>query len=171
MRSRKEIHQKLEEWQKTVELETGQKVIVYRCDNAKEYQKFEIAIQTNGVYMEYTTPYTPEQNSVAKRFNRTIIQTARAMLTWSNLPHFFWGEAVMTANYLRNLLSLGQNELSPTELWDKRKPSIKHFRTFGCLVHVHIPSENRAKLDQVSFQGIFVGYHSTHQYCIFNPEQ
>ena len=74
-----------------------------------------------------------------------------------------------TANYLRNLLPAGHDDLSPYELWEGSKPSVSHIRTFGCVVHVHIPSENRAKLDRVSFQGIFVGYHSNPQARIYNP--
>ena len=53
---------------------------------------------------------------------------------------------------------------------DGAKPDISHLRTFGCLVHVHIPKENRSKLDKVSWQGIFVGYHSSNQYRIYNPK-
>lgn len=113
--------------------------------------------------MEYTTVYTPEENSVAKRFNRTIIQMTRAMITWSERPQRFWAEAACTANYLRNFLPAGQDNLSPNELWDGHKPEINHLRTFGCLVHVHIHSETGAKLDRVSFQGIFVGHHSDQQ--------
>ncbi len=111
MKSRKEIYQKLDEWQRTVELETGHNVIRYRCDNANEYQKFETTVQANGIHKEYTTPYTPEQNGVEGRYNRTIIQMVRGMLSWAELPHSFWGEAAMTANYLRNLLLVGHNRL------------------------------------------------------------
>ena len=97
--------------------------------------------------MEFTTPHTPEENGMAKRLNRTIIQMARAMLHWAELPKTFW-EAAKTANYLRNVLPLANNQ---------------------CLVHAHVPSASRAKLDRVSFQGIFVGYHSHHQFRIYNP--
>ena len=170
MRSRREIYEKIGEWQTAIGLQTGEKVAIYRCDNAKEYQKFERIIHADGVRMEYTTAYTPEENGVAERFNRTIIQMTRAMLIWSGLPQGFWGEAACTANYLRNLLPAGRDDLSPIELWHGHKPNISHIRTFGCVVHVHIPSENRAKLDRVSFQGIFVGYHSSQQMRIYNPK-
>ena len=113
--------------------------------------------------MEYTTPYTSEQNGVAEQFNQTIIQMVRSMLTWAKLSHTFWGEAAMTANYLKNLLPTSANsDKSPEEAWTGHRPDISHLRTFGCLVYVYIPSKTRAKLDQVSFQGIFVGYHFSH---------
>lgn len=166
---RKDIYRKITEWQTATELQVGEKVAIYRCDNAKEYQKLERLIYEKGTRMEYTTAYTPEQNGVAERFNRTIIQMARAMLIWSELPHSFWGEAACTANYIRNLLPSGQDDLSPSEQWHGHKPNVAYIRTFGCLVHVLIPSETRAKLDRVSFYGIFVGYHSEHQYRVYNP--
>lgn len=66
---------------KVVELDSGEKVTLFRCDNAKEYQKFEQLVQSESVRMEYTTSYTPEQNDVAKQFNQTIIQRVKSMLT------------------------------------------------------------------------------------------
>ena len=141
----------------------------YRCDNAKEYQKIEKNVHDAGTRMEFTTVYTPKENGVAERFNRTIIQMTRAMLMHAQLPQSFWGEAAVTANYLRNILPGGQDDQSPNELWNGYKPEISHIRIFGCVVHVHIPSETRAKLDRISFQGIFVGYHSNQQVRIYNP--
>ena len=102
LKSRREIYSKISEWQQQVELETGEKVKLYRCDNAKEYQKLEELIRPGGVKMKSTTPYTPEQNGVAERFNRTVVQIARAMVLWAELPQLFWGEAIMTANYITN---------------------------------------------------------------------
>lgn len=170
LKSRKDLYRFVNDWMKVVELDSGEKVTVFRCDNAKEYQKFEQLVQAEGVRMEYTTPYTPEQNGIAKQFNRTIVQMVRSMLTWAELPHIFWGKAAVTANYLRNLLPTNANDILPEEAWTSQKPSIHHLRTFGCLVYIYIPSENRAKLDRVSSQGIFVGYHSTHQYRVYNPK-
>lgn len=171
LQSRKDLYKFVNEWMKVVELDSGEKVTLFRCDNAKEYQKFEQLVRSEGIQMEYTTPYTPEQNGVAERFNRTIVQMVRSMLTWAELPHTFWGEAAVTANYLRNLLPTSANDKSPEEAWTGHKPNIRHLRTFGCLVYVYIPSENRAKLDRVSFQGIFVGYHSSHQYRVYKPKR
>ena len=169
LKTRGELHAKLKEWESVVSLETGEKVTTYRCDNAKEYQKVEKNVHDAGTRMEFTTAYTPEENGVAERFNRTIIQMTRAMLMQAQLPQSFWGEAAVTANYLRNTLPGGQDDQSPIELWNGYKPEVSHIRTFGCVVHVHIPSETRAKLDRVSFQGIFVGYHSNQQVRVCNP--
>ena len=170
LKTRSEIYEKFREWDNAVGLETGEKAAIFRADNAREYQKLEKLVRTRGTHFEFTTPYTPEQSGVAERFNRTVTQMARAMLLWAELPHQFWGEAVATANYLRNLMPAGQDqEKSPNELWTGTKPDISHIRKFGCLVHVHIPRESRSKLDRVSFQGIFVGYHSSTQVRVYHP--
>lgn len=165
----KEIYQHISKQQTAIGLQTGEKVAIYRCDNAKEYQKFETLVRNNRTQMEYTTAYTPEKNGVAKRFNRTIIQMVRAMLVWSKLPQTFQDEAAYAANYLQNLLPAGQDSLSPSKLWDGNRPHVSHLQTFGCLVHFYIPSKNQAKLDRVLFQEIFFGYHSSQQACVYNP--
>ena len=170
LKNRRTIYGAIKEWMNVVEGEKNQQVIKFRCDNAKEYKKFMELIRPDGIRAEPTIPYTPEQNGVAERYNRTIVQMIRSMLVWAKLPHSFWGEAAMTANYLRNLLPTAKVNQSPEEKWTEQKPDISHLRTFGCLVHVHIPKENRSKLDKVSWQGIFVGYHSSNQYRIYNPK-
>lgn len=170
LRSRDQIFQVIKQWQAIVELESDAKVVRFRCDNAKEYIKSERLIKTEGIQMEYTSTYTPEQNGVAERYNRTVVQIVRAMFTWAGLPVTFWAEAAKTANYLRNRLPSGEDKMCPEELWSAKKPSVDHLKTFGCLVHVHIPKEKQAKLDKVSYQGIFVGYHSTTQFRVYNPQ-
>ena len=170
LKNQRTIYGAIKEWIDVVEREKNQQVIKFRCDNAKKYKKFMELIRPDGIRAEPTTPYTPEQNGVAERYNRTIVQMIRSMLVWAKLPHSFWGEAAMTANYLRNLLPTAKVNQSPEEKWTEQKPDIIHLRTFGCLVHVHIPKENRSKLEKLSWQGLFVGYHSSNQYRIYNPK-
>ena len=55
-----------------------------------------------GITIETMAPYSPSQNGVAERFNRTLLELARAMIISSKLPIFLWDEAVSHANYLRN---------------------------------------------------------------------
>ena len=56
---------------------------------------------------------------------------------------------------------------TPYEIWHQKKPEIGHIRTYGCLVHVHVPSETRVKMDKVSHQGILVGFQSSRQYKVY----
>jgi hypothetical protein len=93
------------------------------------------------------------------------------MLLDAELPQELWGEAAMTANYLRNLLPDKNNSKSPEELWSGRKPTMAHLRVWGCLVYMAIPQALRHKLDAVSKPSTFIGYEeSTRQYRVFNPE-
>ena len=154
------------------EVETGEKLGLTRTDNAKEYHALEKDLLKEGIQMEFTDPYTPEQNGVAERLNRTLMQMVRAMQLWAGLPREFWGEALMVANYLRNRLPTNTHggKMTPYEAWYGRRPDLGHLRTYGCLVHARIPSERRDKMDVVSFQRVFVGYHSSKQYRIYNPK-
>ena len=155
------------------EVETKEKLRIIRTDNAKEYHSLEKELLDQGTVMEFTSYYTPEQNGVAERLNRTLIQMVSAMQLWAGLPKSFWGEAVLTANYLRNRLPVKgiANGGTPYEAWKGRKPSLEHIRTYGCLAHVHVSSETRDKMDRVSQQGIFVGYHSSKQYLVYDPKK
>ena len=91
------------------------------------------------------------------------------MLTSAKLPAQFWGEAVHTACYLKNLTP-DEGRESPQELWIGRVLNLGHLRTFGCIAYVHVPPEKRGKLDQTSFKGVFVRYsQTTRQYRILDP--
>ena len=85
-----------------VEKSVGRKLKVLRTDSGGEYtsKEFEGYLMAEGVRHELTIPKTPEQNGVAERMNRTLVEAARAMLVGANLPHRFWAEALSTATYL-----------------------------------------------------------------------
>lgn len=73
-------------------------------DNGGEYMstRFENYLKAEGIRHERTVPKMPEQNGVAERLNRTLIEMVRSMLIDANLPHTFWAEALCTAVYLKN---------------------------------------------------------------------
>ena len=77
-----------------VENLTGKKITILRTDNGTEYEtnKFKNFCREAGIKRETTTVYTPEQNGVAERKSRTIVEVARAMLCDQGLPKFLWGE-------------------------------------------------------------------------------
>ena len=76
----------------------------FRTDRGKEYDTLGLNnyIQSLGVVHETTTPYSPSSNGVAKRKNRTLINLTNAMHVSSGAPKYFWGEAVLTANFVLN---------------------------------------------------------------------
>ena len=162
------LYDNLVKWRKQVELEADLRLKAIRIDNAKELKKIGELLD---VITETTTPYTPEQNGVAERLNRTLITKARSMLAAAELPKELWGEAVYTACYLRNLTPQNKESKSPEEIWTGKKLSGKHLRVFGCVAYPTIPKERRVdKLDNTAIKGVFVGYErSTKHYRIYNP--
>lgn len=115
-------------------------------------------------------PYTPEQNGVAERYNRTIIEGARAMLIDAQLPKKYWLLAMRTMSYLRNRSpTRANNYKTPYEVFYSKKPDLSHVNPFGCEVMVHIPGEHRLKWDAKAWTGRFVGYLKFEGgYCVLN---
>ncbi|KRZ17142.1 Retrovirus-related Pol polyprotein from transposon TNT 1-94 [Trichinella zimbabwensis] len=115
-----------------------------------------------GFRHERTIPETPQQNEVAERMNRTLVEKARTMLIDANLSPDLWSEAVSAANYLRNRCpTKALRKMTPEEAWSGRNPNLAHLKVFGCLAMVHVPSGQRKKWDPKSKDWIFVGYCET----------
>ena len=156
-----------------VEKQTGRKIRMLRSDNGGEYtsKEFDAFCRQEGIQRQLTVPYTPEQNGVAERKNRSIVGAARAMLHDQGLPFFLWAEACSTAVYLQNRSphrAVGSK--TPEEMYSGKKPEVGHFRIFGSLTYSHVPSEKRTKFDPTAERGIFVGYDETSKaYRLYLP--
>nr|GFA93312.1 retrovirus-related Pol polyprotein from transposon TNT 1-94 [Tanacetum cinerariifolium] len=102
---------------------------------------------------------TPQQNGVVKRRNRTLVEAARTMLTFANLPSFLWAGAIATACFIQNHSVIHKRfDKTPYELMNKRKPNIKFFRIFGCRCYLLNDYEDVGKLKVKGDIGVFVGY-------------
>jgi hypothetical protein len=96
---------------------------------------------------------------LAERKNRTLVEAARCMLLESGLPALFWGEAIMTANHVRNrCISKSIDGDIPYKRWTGKSPDVSHLQIFGCKAYVLDKSTNRGKFDSKTVEGIFVGY-------------
>ena len=104
LKHKSEVFKRLSEWRALVEKSSGIKVKVLCTDNGGEYtsKEFEEYLTKHGIQHELIVPKTPQQNGVAERMNRTLIESIRSMLADSKLPKCFWAEALSTATYLRN---------------------------------------------------------------------
>src|SRR5437773_9280371 len=143
-----------------------------RTDNGTEYQGFlKDYLKDQDIEHQVTTPYSPESNGVAERYNRTIMEMVRPMLHHPGYPLELWGEAVLAACYLSNRLpSRALDGKTPFEAWFGYKPDVTHLRRWGCVAYAHIPKELRKKLDVKGYRGIFVGYDNPNgTYRIFDP--
>nr|GEU67449.1 retrovirus-related Pol polyprotein from transposon TNT 1-94 [Tanacetum cinerariifolium] len=113
----------------------------------------------NCIKREYNVAKTPQQNEVAERRNRTLIEAARTMLVYSKLPTTFWAEAVNTACYVLNraLVTKPHNK-TPYELIRGRPPLIDFMKPFGCHVTILNTRDNLGKFEGKADEGYFVGY-------------
>ena len=148
------------EWKALVEKATKKKIRTLRTDNGGEYTstQFQEYLKAEGIRHELTVPKTPQQNGVAERLNRTLVETARSMLLDAKLPKQFWAEAISTAVYLKNRSPSKALNMTPYEVWHGRKSKVNHFRVFGSDAYAHISRDERAKFDSKTRKCIMLGY-------------
>ena len=145
---------------KLLENQSGYRVQRLRCDNGTEYINNDLKTfcTDNGIKLETTVRYTPEQNGAAERLNRTLMDKVRPMLAATSLPKYLWAEAVVTANYVRNRSPVAGMHKTPYELFFGTKPDVSNLRTFGVRAYALIPKQLRNKLENTSEPGHFIGY-------------
>ncbi|GJW47720.1 putative ribonuclease H-like domain-containing protein [Tanacetum coccineum] len=138
-----------------------QKVKVIRCDNGTEFQNKEMNqfCKRKGIKREFSVARTPQQNGIAERKNRTLIEAARTMLADSKLPTTFWAKAFNTACYVQNrvLVTKPHNKI-PYELFLGSKPALGFMRPFRCHVTILNTIDHLGKFDGKAVEGFFVGY-------------
>lgn len=151
----------LQRWQRL----TGQQVVTVRSDRGGEFSSnmLQSALKESGVTHEYTTPYTPQQNGVAERMNRTLFEKVRCLLHGAALPDHYWGLALQAASDVRNLCPVSGQALTPFEVFMGRKPDLRMLRVFGCDCFVHVPAIRcrDPKLGSRSTPAVLVGYSET----------
>ena len=142
------------------EAEKGEKIKCIRSDRGGEFtsDEFKELCDKSGIKKQLTAPYTPQQNGVVERKNRTIMGLVRSMLKEKELPLELWGEAVSTCVYVLNRSSTkGVKGKTPYEKWNKRKPNVSHLRVFGSVVFVKTTGR-LSKLEDRSKCMVFLGY-------------
>ena len=173
LKTKDQVFKKFKEWQAEVENFSGYKLKTLRTDNGGEFTsiKFQSFLISCGVRHELTIPKTPEQNGLAERLNRTLVETTRSMLLDAKLTHKFWAEALSTATYLRNKSPTSAlKKTTPHEAWYGQKPRVDHLRVFGSSAYTHIPKDERGKLDSKTKKCILLGYGSVQKgYRVFDP--
>ena len=117
---------------------------------------------STGIERKLTLPYTPQQNSVSERKNRTVMEMDKCLLLERKIPNLFWAKAVNTSIYFLNRLpTMAFQDMTPYEAWCRNKPSIHDLDIFGCICYYRVPETKRSKLDNKSPKGIFMGYSSS----------
>lgn len=117
-----------------------------------------------GIQHQSTCPNTPQQNGLAERKNRHLLEVARAIMFTMHVPQYLWGEAVLTASYLINRMpTCVLNFSTPLEALKKTYPDSRMhsnlpLKIFGCTAFVHVHHASQSKLDPRAETCIFVGY-------------
>ncbi|PKU83709.1 Retrovirus-related Pol polyprotein from transposon TNT 1-94 [Dendrobium catenatum] len=139
---------------------------ILRSDGGGEFlsNDFTSFLQHHGIQRQLSCPHTPEQNGVAERKHRHLLELTRTLIHASNTPHIFWAEALSTANYLINRLpSKSINFHTPFQRLHKRPPNYTFLRTFGCLCFPWLRPYTSTKLDPRSQECVFLGYSTSHK--------
>jgi len=152
-----------------VERQLDRKVKIIRSDRGGEYYgkynesgqcpgPFAKFLEEHGICAQYTMPGTPQQNGVAERRNRTLMDMVRSMMSNSSLPKSLWMYALKTVVYLLNRIPSKAVPKTPFELWTGRKPSLRHLHVWGCQAEARVYNPHEKKLDSRTVSGYFIGY-------------
>ncbi|GKD01065.1 retrovirus-related pol polyprotein from transposon TNT 1-94 [Tanacetum coccineum] len=158
LRHKNEAFSKFKEWKQLVENQTGRKLKKLRTDNGLEFcnQEFNNLCKESGIARHLTVAGTPQQNGLAERMNRTLLNKVRCLLIQSGLPDSFWAEATVTAAYLINRSpSTALEKKTPMDLWSGHPANYEMLRIFGCVAYSHM---NQGKLKPRAIKCIFLGY-------------
>lgn len=143
------------------ENQTNRKIKKLRTDNGTEFcsKQFNDFCRINGIEHQLSNMYTPQQNGVVERYNRTVIERAKCLMFDANLEKPYWGEGVNAAVYIlnRSPTAAVKNRI-PEEMWSGKKVDLGMLKNFGSPAMVHVPKEKRHKWDPKSRKLIFVGY-------------
>nr|GEV71700.1 hypothetical protein [Tanacetum cinerariifolium] len=130
-----------------------------------KYYYLVITDDYNRIKKEYSNARTPQQNGVAERKNRTLIEAARTMLADSKLPTMFWTEAVRTACYVLNrVLVTSPHNKTPYALLTGNIPCVSYFKPFGCHATILNTSDHLGKFDGKADEGYIVGYFASYKH-------
>ena len=158
LKNKSETFLKFKEWKILVETQVGRKVKKLRTDNGLEFlsNDFNSFCQKEGIATHRTVRYTPQQNGLAERMNRTILERMRCMLSSSGLSKVFWAEAAETAVHLINRSPSSALQFkTPQEKWTGKAADYQHLKVFGCTAYVHTKTD---KLEPRAVKCIFLGY-------------
>jgi hypothetical protein len=139
------------------------KIKKIRSDNGSEFKNTQVDdfLDEEGIKHEFSAPYAPQQNGVAERKNRTLIEMARTMLDEYKTSDRFWAEAVNTACHAINRLYLHRLlKKTPYELLTGNKPNVSYFRVFGSKCYILNKKAKSSKFAPKAMEVFLLGYDS-----------
>jgi len=145
-----------------VKIQFDKNVKTIRFDNAIELSKsYEILefFASFGITHQTSCVQTPQQNGVAERKHRHLLEVSRALLFQASLPLRYWGDCVLTGTHLINRLPTKVlRGKTPYEVLHGSAPTYNHLRVFGCLGFVATYKQGRDKFQPRARTCVFLGY-------------
>lgn len=153
---------------------TNYRLKFFHCDGGTEIipEKVLQHFRETGVRLEQSQSHTPEQNGVAERTNRTVLDTARSMLMTCRLSISFWHYAIVYAVYVLNRLVVMNKQTIPYEIFYRQKVDVSFLRIFGAHGMCRVPMDNkkRKKFMPKTIKCIFLGFCDVKRgYRVFIP--
>ena len=165
LKSKSEVFECFKDFHRLVITHFSAHIKTLRTDNGTEYTSHNMKnyLISHGIVHQTSCVNTPEQNGVAERKNRDLLEKTRAIMMQMNVPKHFWSYGVLTATYLINRLpSRVLDFLCPLEVLQQKKPDLSHLKVFGCTCFVHLSAtQRRDKLDPRAVKCVFLGYSQT----------
>ncbi|GAU30667.1 hypothetical protein TSUD_31390 [Trifolium subterraneum] len=160
------------EFKARVEKESGCSIVCLRSDRGGEYTSndFNEFCRMEGIKRQLTATYTPQQNGVSERKNRTLLNMVRSMISARKVLKEFWPEAALWATYVLNSSpTLSVKDMTPEKAWSGVKPSVHHFKTW-CVAYAHVNDAKRKKLDSKSQKCVLLGVsEESKAYKLYDP--
>ena len=160
--SKSEVFRTFTEFLAYVKNQFSMNIKIRRTDSGGEYlsTKFQAFLASKGIIHQRSCPATPQQNGVAERKNRHLLDMVRTLLLESSIPSMFWVKALKTATHLINRLpSQVLHMESPYFRLFAKQPGYANLHVFGCVCFVHLPPHERHKLSAQSVRCAFLGYN------------
>src|SRR6266540_3085170 len=171
LQDKSEVQETFKKFARRAQNEFEVKIKRIRSDNGSEFKNTSIEefLDEEGIKHEFSAPYTPQQNRVVGRKNRTLIEVARTMLDEYKTSDQFWAEAINTTCHTMNRLYLHKIlKKTAYKLLTGKKPKVHYFRVFGSKCFILNKKSKSYKFAPKVDEGFMLGYGSNaHSYRIF----
>ncbi|CAA0812276.1 Uncharacterized mitochondrial protein AtMg00710, partial [Striga hermonthica] len=161
------------QFKQLVENQLNKKIKALQTDGGGEFIGMTNFLNHVGIKHKISCPYTPEQNGLAERNHRNIVEVGLSLLSQSSMPLMYWDEAFTSAVHLINLTPKKILQyITPHEKLTGTRPDYSHLRNFGCLCFPNLRPFTRNKLEPRSQPSTFLGYSPKHKgYKILLPNK
>ncbi|GJR06057.1 retrotransposon protein, putative, ty1-copia subclass [Tanacetum coccineum] len=145
LKHKHEVFETFKVFKSEVELQLGKKIKALRSDRGGEYlsQEFKEYLGKNGIVQHVTSPYTPQQNGVSERRNRTLLYMVRSMFNLTTLPLSFYDYALESAVRILNMVPTKKVDKTPYEIWHGKALNLSYLKVWGCEAYVKHDSADK----------------------------